>query len=189
MCCKNKALTNLEDNNFRSITTGAIVGGDTAGAASSVNQTQNNYLNHIQLQEWVDALKKAKGNGRRIEEINSFYLKKDRDQQADFVNDCQTNYNYQACGEHVKNYYAGSEKYKGNTLFDPKLYSQIENLGGLGTGYLRNRVTVNNNSFAWENSRWQGDAAYREDGILGVIAQGAVGILEQVLHVLPKELQ
>lgn len=110
MCCKNKALTNLEDNNFRSITTGAIVGGDTAGAASSVNQTQNNYLNHIQLQEWVDALKKAKGNGRRIEEINSFYLKKDRDQQADFVNDCQTNYNYQACGEHVKNYYAGSEQ-------------------------------------------------------------------------------
>ncbi|MEC5211412.1 hypothetical protein RCH20_002496 [Psychrobacter sp. PL15] len=27
---------------------GAIVGGDTAGTASSVNQTQNNYLTHIQ---------------------------------------------------------------------------------------------------------------------------------------------
>ena len=155
---------------------GAVVGGNTAGAASSVNQTQNNYLNHIQLQQWADDLKNAQGDGRRIDEINSYYLKKDRDQQADFINACQTNYNYQACGAQVKNYYAGSEQYKGNTLFDPKLYSQIENLSGLGTGYLRNRVTSNNDKIANGYGRLQGESAYKEDGFLGIIALGAVPV-------------
>jgi hypothetical protein len=155
---------------------GAIVGGDTASTASSVNQTQNNYLNHIQLQQWAEDLKNAKGDGRRIDEINSYYLKKDRDQQADFINACQTNYNYQACGAQVKNYYAGSEQYKGNTLFDPNLYSQIESLGGLGKGYLRNRVTANNDKVANGYGRLQGESAYKEDGVLGTIALGAVGV-------------
>jgi filamentous hemagglutinin len=155
---------------------GSVVGGDTAGAASSVNQTQNNYLNHIQLENWLKGLKGCNGNQRCITRVNNVYQKLDRVQQASFANDCETNYNYQRCGQHIKNYYAGSEKYKGNTLFDPKLYSQIENLGGLGTGSLRTGVTFNNDQFVSRYSRWQGDAASREDGILGVIAQGAVGV-------------
>ncbi|MGP4864048.1 hypothetical protein ACTXGK_07600 [Psychrobacter sp. T6-5] len=155
---------------------GALVGGDTASTATSFSQTQNNYLNHIQLQQWINDLKKAKGNGRRIEEINNFYKNLDKKQQTAFANDCETNYNYQKCGEHVKNYYAGSGQYKGNTLFDPKLYSQIENLGGLGRGSLRTGVTFNNDQFLSRYSRWESDASYRQDGILGLIAQGAIGV-------------
>ncbi len=155
---------------------GATVGGNTASTANSVNQTQNNYLNHIQLENWLKGLKGCNGNQKCITRVNNVYQKLDKVQQASFANDCETNYNYQRCGQHIKNYYAGSEKYKGDTLFDPKLYSQIENLGGLGTGSLRTGVTFNNDQFVSRYSRWQGDAAYREDGILGTIALGTVGV-------------
>lgn len=155
---------------------GAIVGGDTTSAANSVNQTQNNYLNHIQLESWLKGLKGCNGNQKCITRVNNAYQKLDKVQQESFANDCETNYNYQRCGQHIKNYYAGSEKYKGDTLFDPKLYSEIENLGGLGTGSLRTGVTFNNDQFVSRYSRWQGDAAYREDGILGAIALGTVGV-------------
>ena len=155
---------------------GATAGGNTASTANSVNQTQNNYLNHIQLENWLKGLKGCNGNQKCITRVNNVYQKLDKVQQASFANDCETNYNYQRCGQHIKNYYTGSEKYKGDTLFDPKLYSQIENLGGLGTGSLRTGVTFNNDQFVSRYSRWQSDAAYREDGILGVIAQGVVGV-------------
>jgi len=155
---------------------GAAVGGDTASTANSVNQTQNNYLNHIQLENWLKGLKGCNGNQKCITRVNNAYQKLDKVQQASFANDCETNYNYQRCGQHIKNYYAGSEQYKGDTLFDPKLYSQIESLGGLGKGYLRNRVTFNNDKTANGYGRLQGESAYKEDGVLGVIALGAVPV-------------
>lgn len=115
---------------------GASIGGDTASTVSSFNQTDNNYLSHKQMQEWIKALEKTGSDPRRREQINSFYLKLDREQQADFINDCETNYNYQRCAEHVKRFHEGNT-YKGNTLFDPNLYSKIEELGKLETDYLK----------------------------------------------------
>ena len=46
---------------------GAVVGGDTASAASSVNQTQNNYLNHIEnakLNELLAKKERMTGKGK-----------------------------------------------------------------------------------------------------------------------------
>lgn len=154
---------------------GASIGGDTASTVSSFNQTDNNYLSHKQMQEWIKALEKTGSDPRRREQINSFYLKLDREQQADFINDCETNYNYQRCAEHVKRFHEGNT-YKGNTLFDPNLYSKIEELGKLETDYLKNTVTSHNDYVFRNNSRWEGEAAYKQDDVLGVIAQGAVGV-------------
>ncbi|MGP9513897.1 hypothetical protein ACT3RN_15105, partial [Psychrobacter sp. AOP5-GZ1-6] len=88
----------------------ATAGGDTASTANSINQTQNNYLNHIQLENWLKGLKGCNGNQKCITRVNNVYQKLDKVQQASFINDCETNYNYQRCGKHIKNYYAGSEK-------------------------------------------------------------------------------
>ena len=49
-----------------SAATGAIVGGDTASTASSVNQTQNNFLSHKERDKLNELLAKAKKNNGKL---------------------------------------------------------------------------------------------------------------------------
>ena len=120
---------------------GASVGGNTASTANSVNQTQNNYLNHIQLQQWVDDLKKAKGNGRRIEEVNTFYKNLDKKQQDRFDSVCNDNFNLAQCKAEIVNY---NGAYPSANIAEP-LYKKIGELGGGPNTYINAR---NNNGYA-----------------------------------------
>ncbi|WP_201586079.1 hemagglutinin repeat-containing protein [Psychrobacter jeotgali] len=120
---------------------GSAVGGDTAGAASSVNQTQNNYLNHIQLQNWVDGLKACNGNSTCVTRVNDIYQKLDKDQQNRLNNVCNDNFNLAQCKAEIINY---NSAYPSANVAEP-LYKQINKLGG---GSNTSFNTRNNNGYA-----------------------------------------
>ncbi|WP_131667653.1 hemagglutinin repeat-containing protein [Psychrobacter pygoscelis] len=154
-----------------SVAVGSTVGGNTASTVSSVNQTQNNYLNHLQLQKWADQLKACDGEKYCIEGINDYYLNLEKKQQTEFINDCETNYNYEKCDKHIRNYYAGVELHKGNSLFDPKLYSKIDKLGGK---QVYTTLRMNNGQFSMHTSQHELEVVRRKHGTAGVILTGAV---------------
>ena len=123
---------------------GAIVGGDTASTASSVNQTQNNYLNHIQLQNWVDGLKACNGNSTCVTRVNDIYQKFDKQQQNRFNSVCEDNFNIAQCKDEIANY---NNAYPSSNIAEP-LYKQIGELGGGPSTYINVR---NNNGYSIQN--------------------------------------
>ena len=117
---------------------GGTVGNSTAGLASSVNQTENNYLSHIQMQKWAEQLKACKGESVCINDINQYYqsLNKEQDKRLNSV--CINNFNNAQCKAEIANFYAGLPK--GSAPFQND-YNQISAFGG---GILRNNVTASN---------------------------------------------
>ena len=76
---------------------GGAVGDNTAGAANNVNQTENNYLNHIQLQKWADQLKACGNDNYCKQGINAYYQNLSKKQDAKLNRVCITDFNNAQC--------------------------------------------------------------------------------------------
>ena len=72
---------------------GGTVGNNTAGVANSVNQTENNYLSHKQMEQWALQLEACGNDGYCKQGINAYYQNLSKQQDADYQNACFTKYN------------------------------------------------------------------------------------------------
>ena len=131
---------------------GGAVGDNTAGAANNVNQTENNYLNHIQLQKWADQLKACGNDNYCKQGINAYYQNLSKKQDAKLNRVCITDFNNAQCKAEIANFYAGFPENKISPFASD--YTRIESLGG---GTLRANVTMSND-FAFSNTITRGIA-------------------------------
>ncbi|OPH35906.1 hemagglutinin repeat-containing protein [Moraxella atlantae] len=183
---------------------GGAVGDSIAGLANSVNQTQNNYLNHIQLQQWAEQLAACGKDIACKQNINTYYqaLSKEQDKRLERV--CITNFNHAQCKTEIANFYQGFPKNKIAPFADD--YTKIESLGG---GNLRANVTMSND-LAFSNTITRGIAniARAENRPMDAIAAdlmyaelwgggaGRLGTVSKakpsnnaIIHATPQEIQ
>lgn len=90
---------------------GGAVGDNTAGVANSINQTENNYLTHKQMDQWIADIISCGKDKACIERKNKFWAIQSEVQQEDLINICVKNYNRAGCDGLRKEYSDAQLKY------------------------------------------------------------------------------